>query len=867
MALSAGDRLGPYEILEPLGAGGMGEVYRARDTRLERDVAIKVLPPGLQESEERRQRFEREARTISRLNHPNICTLHDLGEEDGQHYLVMELLEGESLADRLQKGPLPPHQVLRYGAQVADALHAAHRQGITHRDLKPGNVVLTKSGAKLLDFGLAKPAESEGSVDEPSRLPTAVKPLTEKGSILGTVQYMAPEQLEGLEADARTDIFALGALLHEMATGRRAFEGGSRTSLIAAIVSSQPPPVSTLVPLCPPALDHVVARCLEKDPDDRWQSAHDVAGELRWIDQGRSTSGESGASRRPPVVRASTLRLLAAALIGAIAGLGGGLLVNGRPTETSHELPPLRFVIEHGDLQVGRPALSSDGRRVAYVREGSLWVRDLRQIRPIRIPHTEDANVPFWSPDGEWLGFTSEGRLWKIRLDGSEKTSLCTPAPSSDSGGAAWLPDGRIVFATGGTGLHEVSDRGGTARVVLEPDEDELDFHNASALPGQGILFVVHHGESMDRVDLWDGTDRRTVFRWPGEALGPVSYAATGHLVLWRGGTETGVWAVPFSATRLEATGEPFRVAPFGALPHAGGNGTLAYVPPAPLEVSSQIVVVDRGGQIVHSVGEPRTGLGAPALSPDGRRVAVLVGSVAGVDLWVHELETGDATRLTFSPSFVNGVPAWTPDGDQVIQSWQSAARSALRAHRADGSGAVRELGAGMSPPVFFLPDGHTLVYGRPNEQLYQELWKREYAGEGPGEPLFESAGLMWHLALSPDGRFMVYALDGKVLARSFPDMGGPWEVASGGATSPVWDPRGGRLYYAQGRDVMEVSVTTRPSFRVGAPRRLFEFAFAPSGGNPRFAVTPDGTSFVMLQAQEPVPALVVVQNWLGLAE
>jgi serine/threonine protein kinase len=292
MTLETGQKLGPYEILAPLGAGGMGEVWRARDTRLERSVAIKVLPESFAHDEQFRERFEREARAVSQLSHPHICVLHDVGEEDGHRFLVMELLEGESLADRLQRGPLPLHEVLRFGTQIAQALDAAHRSGITHRDLKPGNVMLTRSGAKLLDFGLAKAGPGAASgVSALTSLPTEAKPLTEQGTILGTFQYMAPEQLEGLEADARTDIFALGVLLYEMTTGQRAFEGGSRTSLIAAIVSSQPAPVSTIQPTTPPALDHVVRKCLEKDPEDRWQSAHDVAGELAWISQAGSQAG------------------------------------------------------------------------------------------------------------------------------------------------------------------------------------------------------------------------------------------------------------------------------------------------------------------------------------------------------------------------------------------------------------------------------------------------------------------------------------------------------------------------------------------------------------------------------------------------
>jgi len=866
MALSVGDRIGPYEIVAPLGAGGMGEVYRARDTRLDREVAIKILPSELEGDEERRQRFEREARTVSRLNHPHICTLHDLGEQDGRHYLVMELLEGESLAERLQKGALRLYQVLRFGAQIAEALHAAHRQGITHRDLKPGNVVLTKSGAKLLDFGLAKGAGAgEGPIEGPSALPTEARPLTEKGSIVGTFQYMAPEQLEGLEADARTDIFALGSLLYEMATGRRAFQGSSRTSLIAAIVSSQPAPVSTVVPASPPALDHVIRKCLEKDPDDRWQSAHDVASELRWVGESGSGSGEGIALPRRRRGRSPVARLLAAGLVGVLAGAVGWSLLRGR-AGVPGALPPLRFVIAHGGPGAGMGrALSTDGRRVAYVHEGSIWVRDLSELKPVKVPGTEGALVPFWSPDAQWLGFTSDERLWKVRLDGSGRTSLCTPAPGSDAGGAVWLPDGRIVFDTGSSGLYEVSDRGGTARVVLKPEEDEKDFHGVSALPeGRGFVFSVHNDEGMGTIGLWTGSERRTLLNLPGELVANVRYAPTGHLVFWRAPENPGIWAVPFSLRRLEVTGEPFWVAR-GLLPDVAANETLAYSPDALTEVSAQIVLVNRDGQVVRTIGEPRTGLDALSLSPDGRRVAVMVHSVSGGDLWTYDMEGGGTTRLSFLESQFAGIPTWTPTGDDVVQSWFSGGVWALRAHSADGSSGVRELGPGLSWPAFFSRDGKTLFYAHPNEQNLPELWKKELAGEGPGEPLLTGAGVWSDPALSPDGRFLAYVLEGKILVRSFPEMAGPWEVASGGATTPAWGPRDDRLYYLVGRDVMEVGVRTRPSFRVGSSRRLFEFGLAPGGA--RFAVTPDGQSFVMLQAKEPVPAIVVVQNWLGLTK
>ena len=401
MTLNPGSRLGPYEITSRLGAGGMGEVYQAVDTRLDRNVAVKILSSELAHSPQLQVRFEREAKTISQLNHPNICTLYDVGHESGTNYLVMELLDGETLADRIGRGPLSLAEVVRYGSQIAEGLDRAHRAGIVHRDLKPGNIMITKSGAKLLDFGLAKAAVLEINPEGA----TQQKPLTQEGTILGTFQYMAPEQLEGLEADARTDIFGLGAVLYEMVTGKRAFEGKTRTSLIAAIVGGQPPAISALQPLAPTSLEHIITKCLEKDPDDRWQSAHDIAEELKW----------AGSVRSEQLTPRSTRWLwVAIAFLATVAAASSALYLRQRARKAEgfsfSILPPLGYAIR-------QPAISPDGREIAFVGrersgEQSLWVRHAGTVQPVRI--TEKGSVsnpekPFWSPDGKWVGFTDAG--------------------------------------------------------------------------------------------------------------------------------------------------------------------------------------------------------------------------------------------------------------------------------------------------------------------------------------------------------------------------------------------------------------------------------------------------------------------------
>src|SRR5262249_1011325 len=436
-----------------VGAGGMGEVYRAKDTRLDRTVAVKVLPAHLSRSDEVRQRFEREAKTISSLSHPNICSLYDVGNQDGTEYLVMEFLEGETLTDRLGRGPLPPEQVLRYGIEIASALDKAHKQGIVHRDLKPGNIMLTKSGVKLVDFGLAKLAAPNPAANSSvSILQTEIgSNLTQEGTILGTFQYMAPEQLEGREADTRSDIFAFGAVLYEMATGQKAFAGKSQASLIASILSTDPPPISTIVPMAPPALDRVVKTCLAKEPDDRWQTAHDVMLQLKWIAEGGSLAG----GRAPCVsgARARGRRAWAVAAVLALATIALAAIQFARPRPASRIvrsslLAPEKTSYHFVSDAAGPPALSPDGTQIAFAArdaagKGLLWVRALDNAAARALPGTEGASYPFWSPDGRHIGFFAGSKLKKTEAAGGPVLSLCD---AGDGRGGTWSRDGVILF-------------------------------------------------------------------------------------------------------------------------------------------------------------------------------------------------------------------------------------------------------------------------------------------------------------------------------------------------------------------------------------------------------------------------------------
>src|SRR5215470_3588648 len=476
MNLATGTRLGPYEVLSPLGAGGMGEVYRARDTRLDRTVAVKILAQHLSSTPERRQRFDREARTISSLSHPHICALYDVGRQDGIDYLVMEYIEGESLAHRLGTGPLPLNQVLMYAIQVAYALDKAHRAGIVHRDLKPANIMLTRTGAKLLDFGLAKllGTHPEADLAAQSNLLTERMSLTGEGTIVGTFQYMAPEQLEGGQVDARTDIFAFGAVLYEMITGRKAFSGKSRVSLIGAILRDDPPSISTIQPMSPPALDHVVKTCLAKEPDERWQTADDLMRELRWI----AESGSEAATRGPVTSGGKNRERLAwiAATATLLVALVAALLVIARLREPPVDTGVVRLTIPAPNLIAvySSFAISPDGRRLAFTGTDSsgkprLWVRQLDSLTPQPLPETDGAGYPFWSPDGRFIGFFAGGKLKKIDVSGGSPQTLCE-APNSRGG--TWNRDGVIVFAPRTTSaLYRVSAAGGDPAPLTTLDQ------------------------------------------------------------------------------------------------------------------------------------------------------------------------------------------------------------------------------------------------------------------------------------------------------------------------------------------------------------------------------------------------------------
>lgn len=880
MPLAPGRRLGPYEIVSSLGAGGMGEVYEARDTRLGRTVAIKVLPEDLADDPARRARFEREARAVSQLAHPHVCTLYDVGEAEGLHFLVLEHCEGETLAGRLERGALPLAETLRVGAEIAEALDAAHRQGVTHRDLKPANVVLTSSGAKLLDFGLARlAAGGTGTGDDLPTLSADADPaLTAEGTVLGTYPYMAPEQVEGVMADARSDLFSLGTVLHEMATGRRAFEGRSAASIMAAVLKEEPEPLSRLQPMTPPALDHVVSRCLAKDPEERWQSAKDVAVELRWVAGAGSQAGVAA-----PVARRRKSRERVAWGVAALAMVGImalGILLWARPGDEPALLVQAEISQPAGlQLDVHRGlALSPDGTQlvvsVGDPGEGktSLWIRPLGATSGRLLPGTEGAEFPFWSPDGRHLGFFAAGRLERIAVAGGPPRTLSeAPMPR----GGAWGDDGSIVFnGSFREGLFIIPAAGGEPRELTRIDRErgEISHRWPHFLPGaETLLFLVQRAEggtpgdesTIEALDLATGK-RTSVVR----ANSSMAYSPSGHLLFWRDGS---LLAQRFDSGDSRLTGEPEPL--FGEVDYSfqerasfviSRGGTLVYQRSGSSGGPSQLAWFDRAGQRLEDVGSPQKA-DEMALSHSGDRVAF----VSDGDVWIRDLDSGALTRLTFHGA-PDQSPVWSPDDGWI-------AFMSLR-DRVQGGGLFRKRTSGEGEAELLLEmsdEGWPNDWSPSGEQiLFQDLRAETEAdlrlldlADGTAEDLLRSPAAEFFGRFSPDGRWIAF---NSARGLEFPDVfvtgadeaRGRWQLSRRGGVAPKWSSDGREIFYLEPPNrLMVVEVSTEGGFRHGPPRTLFE---VPEGFQ-EFDVHPDGERFLLRLAAEvegTAPPLEVVVNW-----
>ena len=881
MAILAGKRLGPYEILNAIGAGGMGEVYRARDTRLDRIVAIKVLPAHLADEPERRERFEREARTIASLNHPHICTLYDIGRQDGTDFLVLEYLEGETLAQRLLKGPLPLEQVLEYAIEIADALDKAHRKGITHRDLKPSNIMLTKSGSKLLDFGLAKLRQEAAPATPLSELPTEPDAITAEGAIVGTLRYMAPEQLESKGVDARTDIFALGAVVYEMATGKRAFEGKSQASIIGAIMSSEPLPMSSLQPMTPPALDRLVKKCLAKDPEKRWQAASDVCDELKWI-------AESGSQAGVPALtvthRKSRKRLgwsVAAVLLVAALTLGAFAYFRRGPEETQ----AVRFLVSppgglagFGTTTSGTTApvaVSPDGHRVAFVAMSAdgrylLWVRSLDTLTAQALTGTEGASSPFWSPDSRVLGFFAGGKLKKIEASGGPPITLCD-APNNRGG--AWSQEGVIVFNPANqVALQRVSASGGVPAAATVLGQGETAHMRPSFLPdGRHFLYRAFTGSIAGPIYLasLDSSERKFLLNAESQNV----LYTQGHLLFLR---ETTLMAQPFDARRLVLTGDAFPISgqiettgvnpPYGVF-STSEKGVLAFQ--TGTGAAAKLVWFDRTGKQVSVLGDAAA-YSDPELSPDGKRASVSISDGKQRDIWLYDLARGLRTRFTFAPTD-ELQSIWSPDGSRIVFNSRRKGHLDLFQKSSSGAGSEDVLFEDNLEkyPLSWSPDGRFLLFDSFGSPTGLDLWVFPLSGDRKPVPFLntkfnESAG-----QFSPDGRWVAYQSDesgrNEVYVTPFPGPGGKWQISTGGGGLPRWRLDGNEIFYlAPDNKLMAAAVNGKGSrFEVGAVKPLFETR-AIVGLRNRYAVAADGQRFLINTAPEQAASapITVVLNW-----
>jgi len=866
--LEAGARLGPYRITGGLGSGGMGTVYRAEDTRLGRTVAIKLLRAKAAVSPASRQRFEREARVIAALNHPHICAVYDVGSQGGAAYLVMEYVEGQTLAARLKKGPLELSAALAVASQVAEALAAAHAKGIVHRDLKPENIMLTAGGAKVLDFGLAKSPAAAGP-----EAATAELTLTAAGTIVGTAGYMSPEQACGKEMDTRTDIWSFGCVLYEMLAGKRVFAGSTVTEILAAVLEREPD--WTALPAIPVALLSLLQRCLRKDATRRLRDIGDARIELEdLLAAPRQESAAAGGwSNRPLAMRSAVLFAAAGAALASMIFLGARAL---RHAPAAIAPQTVKFTITPNKLARGSASdidtevsISRDGRHIAYVEaeDAQFMLRDIDQDQARPVPGAKGVYQAFWSPDGRFVGYAEGLNLVKIPMEGGTPVPICKVQGQFKR--ASWSSDGETIVFCDATGLYTIPAKGGTPTLILKhvhiehpsfldlPDGRRAILYQAvdAGKPGGHGIYVQVVGE-----------DQRH-FLTLSSSINPYpAYSPSGHIVYVDGMLDTvAIWALPFSLATLQPAGKAFPIAQLGSSPQVSRTGTLVYSD-APSS-RQQLTWCDRSGKTLSTIGEPLR-QESPALSPDGHKLAVAVRE-NGPDIWVYDLDRGIKTRFTFDSA--GETPAtWTPSGAEITYTSARGGNPDIFSKPAGGNGEPALL---VGTPLVELapdwsPDQRFLIYMAVSPETKGDLLYRERGKDGKlGEPVvfLKTPFNEGAPRFSPDGRFVVYMSDEsgqpEIYVRDFPNGANKWQISAQGGLAPRWRRDGKEIFYiAPRRGIAAVSVTTRPAFSPGTPALLFGKRALQFG----YEVSPDGQRFLILDQPAILKPLSihVVQNW-----
>jgi serine/threonine-protein kinase len=846
----------------------MGEVYKATDPRLHRTVAIKILHDHISASLDARARFEREAQTIGRLNHPHICVIYDVGRHEKTDYLVMELLEGETLAQRLERGSLPLDQALRYAVEISDALDKAHRQGITHRDLKPGNIMLSRSGLKLLDFGLAKWSPSS-MVSSLSQAPTNAD-VTAEGTILGSIHYMSPEQLEGGASDPRSDIFAFGAVLYEMLTGRKAYDGKSSVSVMSAILKDTPPPVSQLQPVSPPAVDRLISRCLEKNPDERWQSAGDLTFELKWLaGSGRTITETRPSELKTPVTKSRTMISAGtAAWIALILALGAGLAVwllkpthrlgDRLATRVSIPLPP-GYVLSVGGIPP--IALSPDGTRIVYVSKkgngsSQLFLRSMNSQESKPIDGTTDATGPFFSPNGKWIGFFAEGKLKKVPTSGGAPEALC---PVGGSNGGTWGEDDSIYYAPFSTsGIWKASGGKCEELTKLDRSKGEVSHRAPQILPGgKALLFTVWTGPGSDEKHLHVYTLATGVHRELVHGASSGHYVASGHLLYSRAGA---LMVVPFDLANLKLNGSPVAMAELAidietAFFAVSDSGTLAYVPVSPRKDDRRLVWVD--GVNVTPLPITPGAFFEPSISPGGEFAAVTKdGPVESI--WILEFRRNTLAPFTSTSQGTSQAPVWTRDGKRIAYRGTRTGFRNVYWKTVDGSSPEERLTTSddNQTPGSFSPEDKKLAFSDIDLATAGDIWTTALDENRKPTVFLRSPAFEAGPSISPDGHWLAYssaeAGRREIYVLPFPGPGGKRiQISTDGGFEPVWSHNQHELYFRNSDKMMAVDVSRLPD-RVGSARVLFEGQYTFSDtGRAGYDVAKDGR-FLMVQPTEP---------------
>ena len=883
----------------------MGVVYKAEDTKLDRPVALKFLASHLLQDEEANKRFHREAKAAASVHHANVCPVYEIGEEDGQTFLAMAFIEGDSLDKRIEQGPLKIPEALDIAQQIAKGLEAAHEKGVVHRDIKPGNVIVDdKAHVTVMDFGLA--LLTEGSK------------LTKFDMTLGTVAYMSPEQAEGAKVDHRTDIWALGCVLYEMVCGQRPFKGLYDQALVYEIMHEEPEPLTGLRTRIPIELELLVNKCLAKAAGQRYQHADELVVDL-------GTLREKLKSGRSTIVRSQVASAASQALVEPVVTAQGSVQTEASPIAATEaapnkhlrlyqallavtaiallvlafvhfrqpapEAPLRRFAITRAvDVPTSAAqagvAISPNGRHITYTgagTEGKLWIRDLDQSRPRVLEGTDGAFLPFWSPDSAFVGFAAGGELMKVAVADGIPIRLC-PLPSLTFAGGSWSADGQsIAFSAGSYDIYEVPARGGEANLVIEKEQPGsteggptgflAQPHFLPAGAGTRVLvytFGAATGRTMMLQDL-DGGRR--------EILGPGTqpfYSSSGHLIYQSDLGADELWALPFSLSSLGAVGEAFPITQNGGSPTVAADQTLVYLDGFGQQ-QRQLVWLDRAGQKIEEIGSPQFDSGDPALSPDGQKVAVSALEGANFDVWIWEISRGVKNRLTFSEN-ADEAPLWSPTGAELVFASFREGSYDIFLRKADGSDEPIPLAAGPNNEIAtdWSQDGRYLVYGIGDAETGFDIWYLERKGEGGDwepHPYLQTPYAEGLAKLSPDGRFVVYLSNesgrNEIYVRPFPEGGARTAVSTNGGTQPRWSRDGKEIFYVEGTTLMAVEVSTRPDFSVGSVTRLFEhraLATRPAWAYPRYDVSADGRRFVLLapvdeEAEQEV-SIRVVENW-----